>query len=71
MNGDKLRCAVDGCEQPHHGQGLCGPHYQAWRRTGERPELSEERLLTVWQEQQLMLGFIGEGVPYPLSLIHI
>jgi hypothetical protein len=27
-------CLVPGCDDPHHARGLCGAHFQAWRRTG-------------------------------------
>jgi hypothetical protein len=61
----KKRCVVDDCDRPHHGRGYCGPHYQEWRRTGERPD--HDWIRESWQEQQLLLGFTGEGVGYPFE----
>lgn len=29
---ERAPCAERGCDRPSHGQGLCGPHYQAARR---------------------------------------
>lgn len=28
-------CGLEVCVRPHHAEGLCRPHYQRWRRTGD------------------------------------
>lgn len=37
MNATRT-CSVAGCERPHKGRGLCGPHYADWRRTTPRTQ---------------------------------
>lgn len=39
----KKRCEVDGCERPHLARGLCGLHYDRWRRHGRTYTVNRER----------------------------
>ena len=57
-------CLVPGCESTHHARGLCGAHFQQWRRTGEVP-MPENRAKTArehWIETELVYGCVSERV---------
>lgn len=44
-------CTVEGCESRAKGHGLCGKHYQRWRRSGDpRGMLATERG-TPWKDR--------------------
>jgi hypothetical protein len=58
-NGNTPACLVEDCIEEHHAQGLCGAHYQEWRRTGEWPtvEAKAERHRKQGIKAELTFGF--------------
>lgn len=36
-------CSIEGCERPVNSRGMCGLHYQRWKRTGDAGEADYRR----------------------------
>jgi hypothetical protein len=59
---EPYECLVPGCSDPHHARGLCGAHFQEWRRTGEvpMPEYQEHTERERWIHCELCSGVVPE-----------
>ena len=57
------RCAVEGCDQPHHCKGYCQKHYVRWRKYGDPHIVNQPKHLAPSTAQRFWAKVDRSGGP--------